>query len=257
MRILINGLGHMGVWLAEELHTEHTIAVFDIDEKKRGHSPHGVIINALSQVRDFNPEIVINSVDFINTLEAFYSLFPYLSDTCILADITTVKTGLFEFYSLHKKRFVSVHPMFGPISAYVSDLLREHAIIISESDPEGKAFFTDFFTKRNVGIHEFTFKEHDETIAYSLSTPFITSMIFAACMTKQQAPGSTFKKHLETARGLLCEDSQLIAEILFNPLTQNQITRMSDQLSMLSEIIAQKDLKAMQQLITKIRSKVE
>jgi prephenate dehydrogenase len=257
MNILIIGMGHMGAWFAEELHTDHSIAIFDTDEKKRTHGVHGTIINNLEEIKVFNPQMVINAVDFTHTLDSFYTLFPYLSSDCILADITSVKTGLPDFYALHNKRFVSVHPMFGPISAYVSDLLREHAIIIKESDPEGKKFFKDFFSQKNVGIHEFTFREHDETIAYSLSTPFITSMIFAACMTRQQAPGSTFQKHLETARGLLCEDNHLISEILFNPLTQIQINRMSDQLNVLSDIIARKDIDAMNRLITKIRSKVE
>lgn len=257
MRILVVGLGHMGAWFVEELHTTNSIAVYDIDEKKRLHVAHGQIIETLDEIQVFDPEIIINAVDFTHTMDAFYALFPYISEKCILADISSVKTDLLNFYTTHKKRFVSVHPMFGPISAYVSDLLREHAIIISESDTVGKTFFLDFFSQRNVGVHEYSFKEHDEIISYSLSTPFITSLIFAACMTKQQAPGSTFQKHLETARGLLCEDTHLISEILFNPLTQTQITRMSDQLSMLTDILVRKDIAAMTQLLTKLRSKVE
>src|SRR4030043_354723 len=47
----------------------------------------------------------------------------------------------------------------------------ESAIIITESDEEGKAFFREFYSGLKVRIHEYTFREHDETIAYSLSIP--------------------------------------------------------------------------------------
>ncbi|NIR17329.1 MAG: prephenate dehydrogenase/arogenate dehydrogenase family protein, partial [Desulfobacterales bacterium] len=68
-------------------------------------------------------------------------------------------------------------------------------------------------------VYEYTFEEHDKTIAYSLSVPFASSMVFAACMKKQEAPGTTFRKHLDIAKGLLSEDDHLLAEVMFNPNT--------------------------------------
>ena len=40
--------------------------------------------------------------------------------------------------------FVSTHPMFGPTFGKMKDLSNENAIIIKESDEEGKAFFREF-----------------------------------------------------------------------------------------------------------------
>ena len=34
---------------------------------------------------------------------------------------------------------------------------------------------------------------HDETVAYSLSIPFVSTFVFAAVMKHQDAPGTTFK----------------------------------------------------------------
>ena len=38
-------------------------------------------------------------------------------------------------------------------------------------------------------------------------------------MKHQEAPGTTFKKHMAIAKGLLSEDDYLLQEILFNPRT--------------------------------------
>ena len=86
--------------------------------------------------------------------------------------------------------------MFGPTFGNVKDLSDESAIIITESDEEGKAFFREFYSGLKIKIFEYTFQEHDETIAYSLSIPFASTMVFASIMKEQEAPGTTFKKHL-------------------------------------------------------------
>lgn len=42
-------------------------------------------------------------------------------------------------------------------------------------------------------------------------------------MKHQEAPGTTFKKHMAIAKGLLSEDDYLLQEILFNPRTPSQV----------------------------------
>ena len=134
---------------------------------------------------------------------------------CILSDIASVKTGLKKFYEESGFRYVSTHPMFGPTFASLSNLSSESAIIISESDHLGKVFFKDLYNSLNLNIFEYTFDEHDETVAYSLSIPFVSTFVFAAVMKHQEAPGTTFKKHMAIAKGLLSEDDYLLQEILF------------------------------------------
>ena len=114
--------------------------------------------------------------------------------------------------------------MFGPTFASLSNLNTENAIIISEGDHLGKIFFKDLYQTMKLNIFEYTFDEHDETVAYSLSIPFVSTFVFAAVMKHQEAPGTTFKKHMAIAKGLLSEDDYLLQEILFNraPLTSGE-----------------------------------
>ena len=133
----------------------------------------------------------------------------------------------------------------------------ENAIIISEGDHLGKIFFKDLYQTLRLNIFEYTFDEHDETVAYSLSIPFVSTFVFAAVMKHQEAPGTTFKKHMAIAKGLLSEDDYLLQEILFNPRTPSQVENIRLELKNLLEIISTKDAEGMKQYLTKIRKKIK
>ena len=162
-----------------------------------------------------------------------------------------------KFYMNCNHPFVSTHPMFGPTFANVKELSNESAIIIKQSDEKGKAFFRKFFESLQLNIYEYTFEGHDQTIAYSLSIPFSSTMVFAACMKQQEAPGTTFKKHLSIAKGLLSEDDYLLAEILFSPYTLEQVEKIKDKLGELIKIIREKDTEKMQAFLFGLRQNME
>jgi prephenate dehydrogenase len=146
--------------------------------------------------------------------------------------------------------------MFGPTFASLSDLSTQNAIIISESDHLGKAFFKDFYGSLKLNIFEYSFQEHDETVAYSLSIPFASTLVFASVMKHQDAPGTTFKKHMAIAQGLLSEDDFLLTEILFNPNTPQQLEQIQKKLAELLSIVNKKDSKAMLGFLTKVRENI-
>lgn len=257
MRILVLGAGHMGAWLVEELCLDHEVAVYDLDRRKLKYFFNVTRFLDPSEVRGFKPELAINAVSIANIREAFEDFLPYLPEECILSDIASVKTGINELYKTLGKRFVSTHPMFGPTFANIRDLSNENAIIIKESDEEAKAFFHNFYKGLSLNVYEYTFEEHDQTIAYSLSIPFASSMAFAASMKKQEAPGTTFRKHLDIARGLFSEDDHLLAEIMFNPHTVKQIEEINSRLAYLIHIIRGRDYEEMQKFLNNLRHNIE
>jgi prephenate dehydrogenase len=256
MKIFVLGAGRMGAWLVEALCLDHEVAVFDRDPHKLQYFFRAQKLKVLAEVRAFAPEMMINAVNLVQTREAFEQTLPHLAEDCLLADLASVKTGLAELYGNLKRPFVSTHPMFGPTFADVRHLEKENAIVIRESDPQGKKFFWDFFQGLGLHVHEYSFEEHDETIAYSLSVPFASTLVFAACMKKQEAPGTTFRKHMDIARGLFAEDDQLLTEILFNPATIRQIERINSQLSFLTHIIRERDGEEMQRFLDKLRRNI-
>ena len=247
----------MGTFFADALSFQHEVGLYDVDPKKLRFVYNTERMTQLDEVKAFEPELLINAATVKYTIEAFKAVMPYIPDNCIISDIASVKTGLPEFYAEMKRPFVSTHPMFGPTFASLSDLSTQNAIIISVSDHLGKVFFKDFYNTLRLNTFEYSFKEHDETIAYSLSIPFASTLVFASVMKYQEAPGTTFKRHMDIARGLLSEDDFLLSEILFNPYTPGQVEKIQEELSKLLEIIRNKDSKGMADYLTKVRSNIQ
>ena len=254
MKILILGAGKMGSFFSDLLSFNHDVAVMESDSKRMRFVYNVFRFTKMEEVEEFAPELVINCVTLSYTVEAFKALMPHLPQNCIISDIASVKTGLKEFYEASGFRYVSVHPMFGPTFANLGNLQSENAIIINEpqvkengalkvrgTDYMGLVFFRDLFNSLKLNMREYTFEEHDEVVAYSLSIPFASTLVFGSIMKHQDVPGTTFKKHLAIARGLLSEDDYLLTEILFNPNTNGQLQKIIDKLSYLKSIVERRD----------------
>ena len=257
MKILIIGAGKMGSFFCDLLSFKHEVAIYDTDPQRLRFTFNAQRFASLDEVDAFNPDLVINAVTVKYTIDAFNKVLPHLSQNCILSDIASVKTGLPEFYAQCGHPFVSTHPMFGPTFASLSNLSSENAIIITEGDHLGKVFFKDLYNELHLHIEEYSFKEHDETIAYSLSIPFASTLVFASIMKHQDAPGTTFKRHMTIARGLMSEDDYLLSEILFNPNTPSQLERIQEKLSQLQEIVSRRDSEAMVQFLSTVRDNLK
>jgi prephenate dehydrogenase len=246
----------MGSWLVESLCLDYEVGVYDVDRSKLKYFFNSRKFLYYEEIMDFKPDLLINAVSLDRTIELFDEIISYLPENCIVADITSVKSGLSEYYKKLNRRFVSTHPMFGPTFANLKDLSNQHAVIITESDEEGKTFFSDFYKKLKINIHEYSFKEHDETIAYSLSIPFASTMVFAACMKEQEAPGTTFKRHYRIAEGLLSEDDFLLSEILLSPDSLGQVERISEQMESLIAMIRARDKDQLKSFFEMLRTNI-
>ncbi len=256
-KIVVLGAGKMGSWLVDSLCLDYEVGVVDQDKTRLKYFFNSHRFLSFEEIRDFQPDLLINAVSLNNTIRVFREIDPFLPEDCIIADITSVKNGLQEYYRECGRRFVSTHPMFGPTFANIKDLSNENAIIIKESDQEGIEFFRSFYSSLKLNIYEYSFSDHDETIAYSLSVPFSSSLVFAACMKKQEAPGTTFRKHLDIARGVLSEDDYLLSEILFNPFTIEQVAKIRTQLASLIKIVEKRDFEGLKDFINGLRENID
>ena len=247
----------MGSFFTDLLSFDHEVAVYDPDSARLRFMFNCQRFSSLDEVDEFKPQLVINAATVKYTLDAFNAVMPHLPETAILSDIASVKTGLKEFYESSGHPYVSSHPMFGPTFASLSNLSNENAIIISEGDHLGKVFFRDLYNRLHLHIEEYTFAEHDLTIAYSLSIPFASTLVFASNMKHQDAPGTTFKRHMAIANGLMGEDDYLLSEILFNPHTSEQLQNISDKLAELKDIVDTRDSGRMKEFLDKARQNLK
>ena len=257
MKILVMGAGKMGSFFLDLLSFDHETAVYEKDPKRMRFTYNCQRLTSLDEVKAFAPELVINAVTVKFTIPAFKEVLPYLPADCIISDISSVKTHLKEFYQESGHRYVSTHPMFGPTFANLQQLSEENAIIINEGDYMGRVLFRDIYSRLGLHICEYSFQEHDEIVAYSLSIPFVSTFVFAAVMKHQDAPGTTFQRHMAIAKGVLSEDRTLLREILFNPHTTGQVSKIRQELKDLIEIIDAKDKDALNRYIDRIESHIK
>jgi len=256
MRVAVVGAGNMGSWLVESLCLDYEVGVYDSNRSKLKYFFNSRKFLYLEELLEFQPDILINAVSLEHTVDVFREVVPSLDKNCIIADITSVKNGIASYYETCGRRFVSTHPMFGPTFANIRHLSEENAIIIKEGDEEGKEFFRKFYKSLNLKIFDYSFKEHDQTIAYSLSIPFSSTLVFASCMKEQEAPGTTFRKHFEIAKGLLSEDDYLLSEILLNPYSLEQVEGIKASLGELIEMIKAADKAGLKDYFQRLRGNI-
>lgn len=260
MKIAITGAGHMGSWLAGEFSIDSPVAIYDTDTARAASAADGMkncrSLDGISGLKEFAPEMLINTASLQNTIAAYKEAEEFLPKDCVLCDVASVKNGLPEYYAGGGFKFVSFHPMFGPTFADMNALREENVVLISESDKIGADFFRKFFTRLGLRIFEYSFAEHDRMMAYSLTIPFVSSLVFAACVDATAVPGTTFSRHINIARGLLSEDDHLLAEILFNPNSLEKIEKITSRLEYLKHIIKGRDSEEITKFFDKLRKNV-
>ncbi|MBO6059640.1 MAG: prephenate dehydrogenase/arogenate dehydrogenase family protein, partial [Bacteroidaceae bacterium] len=86
---------------------------------------------------------------------------------------------------------------------------------------------------------------------------FVSTFVFSAVMKHQDAPGTTFNRHLKIARGVLSEDDTLLREILFNPRTKHHVEDIRAELKELIQLIDDKDEEGFNRYLAKIRKNIQ
>ena len=161
MKILILGAGKMGSFFTDLLSFDHEVAVYDIDPKKLRFMYNTQRFTTMEEISAFEPELVINAVSLKYTLKVFDEVIPHLPKSCILSDISSVKTGFKEYYEASGFHYVSTHPMFGPTFANLGKLSDENATtfkrhmkiakgVLSEDDPLLREILFNPYTKGQV-----------------------------------------------------------------------------------------------------------
>lgn len=253
MKIAIVGIGKMGTWLTHSLKGGNEVGIYDIDEDRTRDTKGVTVFSSPSEIESFEPDLLVNCVDLNITIRTFKEILPYVPEKCVLSDMASIKGDLAEYYLNCGHKFVSTHPMFGPTLANMRHLEGESAIIIKESEDMAKKIFKEFYEKIGLNLFEFSFVEHDSMMAYSLTLPFSSSMVFAACVDSRVVPGTNFRKHKELATSLLSEDNDLLSEVLFNPKSILQLDKITSRLEFLKHIIRDRDYEEAGKFFDKLR----
>ena len=90
MKILVLGAGKMGSFFIDLLSFSHEVAVYEHDPLRLRFTYNCQRFTQLDEIREFQPELVINAVTVKYTISAFDEVIPYLPKSCLLSDISSV-----------------------------------------------------------------------------------------------------------------------------------------------------------------------
>ena len=76
MKILITGAGKMGTFLTDVLCIQHEVALYDTDPKKLRFVFNTLRLTQLDEIKEFEPELLINCVTLRYTIGAFEEVLP-------------------------------------------------------------------------------------------------------------------------------------------------------------------------------------
>lgn len=237
--ILIAGAGgRMGRWFCEILAEKYSVGALE-KEKGKLEGIDGVdMLESKEDIAGFSPGLFINCTGLDVTIDVFDEILPFLDENCTLCDIASLKGQLWRYYNETNRKFVSVHPMFGPTLANMNDLRGHNMLLIKESDDEGLTFFRSLFEPTGLRIFETSFDEHDKMMASALSVPMLTSLLFASSIESTGVVGgSSFAAQRELAARLLKGDSEIITLILMNSFTVETIESMIETLNEVKTLV--------------------
>ena len=80
----------MGSFFTDILSFQHETAVFDVNPHQLRFVYNTYRFTTLEEIKDFEPELVINAVTVKYTLDAFHKVLPVLPKDCIISDIASV-----------------------------------------------------------------------------------------------------------------------------------------------------------------------
>ncbi len=210
-RIIIVGgngaLGRIFVELFERSHYEVAII-----EKEDWPNAQSVLSNA---------SLVLVCVP-ITLTETVIQQLPALPDTCILADITSVKQApLAAMLSQHKGPVVGLHPMFGPDSM---GMVKQVVVVCDGRQKERYQWLVEQMRIWGANIKHSSAEQHDNAMAFIQVMRHFNTFVYGAHL-QHEAPdlqlltefsSPIYRLELAMVGRLFAQDPELYADIIFN-----------------------------------------
>lgn len=165
--------------------------------------------------------LVIVAVPIRKTEEVIRSLNK-LPDDCILADITSVKSGPVKaMLETHSGPVVGLHPMFGPD---VPGLVKQVVVVSHGRNPEKYEWLLEQFRIWGAALIESEPQKHDEAMAFIQVMRHFSSFVYGAhlaaenpCLTELLKLSSPiYRLELAMVGRLFAQDPVLYGDIIFS-----------------------------------------
>ena len=171
-------------------------------------------------------------------------LGPYLPPTCVLADITSLKTEpLHAMLSAHSGPVVGLHPLFGPTT---SSMDKQIVVVTPGRNDDACGWVIDQFAAWGSIVVHASPEEHDEIMGFVQALRHFATFAFGQFLCRRKASlnrslefsSPIYRLELGMVGRLFAQDAELYAEIIFatpkrREMLKDYIASLSSNLEML------------------------
>ncbi len=215
----IIGYGHFGAFL--HILAQRYVPDVTLKIHSRRHTPDGTLFVSLEEAAACDVVVLAVSISaYEKTLEA---LLPHLGPDTIIVDVATVKayTGDLIRSKMNGRRFVSMHPMFGPESyAKRGGDVTGFRVVVTDSElgPEEFKTLCGRLTELGFSVLEKSAEDHDRDLAETLFLTHYVGQVIARGGFERTNIDTVSFGYLMDAVDSVRHDGALFEEVCqFNP----------------------------------------
>ncbi|MGF1878816.1 bifunctional chorismate mutase/prephenate dehydrogenase [Photobacterium frigidiphilum] len=158
----------------------------------------------------------------INITEQIIGKLSNLPDDCILADLTSIKSGpLQAMLEVHNGPVIGLHPMFGPD---ISSLAKQVIVYCDGRNPENYQWLLEQFQIWGATLNRISAIEHDQGMTLIQALRHFTSFVYGVHLAEEDPKieqlmslsSPIYRLELAMVGRLFAQDAQLYADIIMS-----------------------------------------
>ena len=158
----------------------------------------------------------------INVTEQVIAKLGYLPADCILADLTSVKSGpLQAMLEVHKGPVIGLHPMFGPD---IPSLAKQVIVYCDGRNPDHYQWLLEQFQIWGASLNRISAIEHDQGMTLIQALRHFTSFVYGVHLAEEDPrldqllslSSPIYRLELAMVGRLFAQDAQLYADIIMS-----------------------------------------
>ncbi len=166
-------------------------------------------------------DLAVLSVPIGVTAEVARRLGPHLPPSCVLADLTSLKTEPVQaMLEAHPGPVLGLHPMFGPTTRVLD---KQIVVAVPARDPEASEWVLEQLTAWGAVVVRSTPEEHDEIMAVVQALRHFATFVFGQFLCRKRVDlhrtlefsGPIYRLELGMVGRLFAQDPDLYADIVF------------------------------------------
>lgn len=245
--VVIGGAGALGkIFVSLFERSGYSVSVVEREDWESGHAA-----NVLSTAA-----LVVVAVP-INLTEQVIGQLSMLPESCILADITSIKVKPIEaMMAVHKGPVVGLHPMFGPDAP---GMIKQVVVVCEGRNESAYDWLIAQMKIWGATIHSSTAEEHDKSMAYIQVMRHFNTFVYGEhlrgedpdleSLTMFSSP--IYRLELAMVGRLFAQAPELYADIIFNnPENFALLRRFYDRFGLALNVLEKGDKKSVYQTVS-------